>query len=46
LGGKLCLLYRDCHEQIVRAVAAGVPQEELLAEYPGLEPEDIQAALT
>jgi uncharacterized protein (DUF433 family) len=33
-------------EQIVRAVAAGVPQEEILDEYPGLEPEDIQAALT
>ncbi|MGC9348115.1 MAG: DUF433 domain-containing protein [Anaerolineae bacterium] len=32
-------------EQIVSAVAAGVPQEELLEEYPGLEPEDIQAAL-
>ena len=32
-------------EQIVLDVAAGVPQEELLAEYPGIEPEDIQAAL-
>lgn len=32
-------------EQIVAAVAAGVPQEELLEEYPGLEPEDIRAAL-
>jgi uncharacterized protein (DUF433 family) len=31
--------------QIVAAVAAGVPQEELLEEYPGLESEDIQAAL-
>jgi uncharacterized protein (DUF433 family) len=31
--------------QIVAAVAAGVPQEELLEEYPGLEMEDIQAAL-
>jgi len=31
-------------EQIVAAIAAGVPQEELLEEYPGLEPEDIQAA--
>ncbi|MCJ7550483.1 MAG: DUF433 domain-containing protein [Anaerolineae bacterium] len=30
---------------IIEAVAAGVPQEELLEEYPGLEPEDIQAAL-
>lgn len=31
--------------QIVAAVTAGVPQEELLEEYPGLEAEDIQAAL-
>lgn len=31
--------------QIVAAVAAGVPQEELLEEYPGLVAEDIQAAL-
>lgn len=31
--------------QIVAAVAAGVPQTELLEEYPGLEPADIQAAL-
>lgn len=31
--------------QIVAAVAAGVPQRELLEDYPGLEPEDIQAAL-
>jgi uncharacterized protein (DUF433 family) len=31
--------------QIVAAIAAGVPQSELLEEYPGLEPADIQAAL-
>ena len=31
--------------QIVAAVAAGVSQAELLEEYPGLEPADIQAAL-
>jgi uncharacterized protein (DUF433 family) len=31
--------------QIVAAVAAGVPQSELLEDYPGLEPDDIQAAL-
>ncbi len=31
-------------EQILTAIA-GVLQAELLAEYPGLEPEDIQAAL-
>ena len=32
-------------EQILRAMAAGVPEEDLLKEYPELEPEDIQAAL-
>jgi uncharacterized protein (DUF433 family) len=32
-------------EQIVTAIAAGIPQEDLLEEYPGLEAEDIQAAL-
>lgn len=31
--------------QIIAAVAAGVPQSELLEDFPGLEPEDIQAAL-
>jgi uncharacterized protein (DUF433 family) len=31
--------------QIVEAVSAGVPQIELLEDFPGLEPEDIQAAL-
>jgi uncharacterized protein (DUF433 family) len=31
--------------QIVTAVAAGVPRQELLEDYPGLESEDIQAAL-
>ena len=31
--------------QIVTAVAAGVLQSELLEDYPGLEPDDIQAAL-
>ncbi len=31
--------------QIVAAVAAGVPQSELLEDFPGLEAEDIQAAL-
>lgn len=31
-------------EQIVTAVAAGIPYEELLEEYPDLEAEDIQAA--
>jgi uncharacterized protein (DUF433 family) len=31
--------------QIVAAVAAGVPKSEMLEDYPGLEPDDIQAAL-
>ncbi len=30
-------------EQILRARANGVPEEELLADYPDLEPEDFQA---
>jgi len=32
-------------EQILTAIAGGISQEELLEEYPGLEPEDIQAAI-
>ena len=32
-------------EQILKALAAGVPQEDLLKDYPELEPEDIQAVL-
>lgn len=32
-------------EQILRALAAGVPLEDLLQDYPELEPKDIQAAL-
>lgn len=32
-------------EQILEALAAGVPEEELLEDYPALEPEDIRAAL-
>ena len=32
-------------EQILKALAAGVPQEDLLRDYPELEPEDIQAVL-
>jgi len=47
LVGKLVIRgMRISVAQIVGAVAAGVPQSELLEEYPGLEPEDIQAALT
>lgn len=32
-------------EQVLRALAAGVREDELLADYPELEPEDIRAAL-
>ncbi len=32
-------------EQILRALAAGVPEAELLQEYPELEAEDIRAVL-
>jgi uncharacterized protein (DUF433 family) len=31
---------------IIDNLAAGVPEEKLLAAYPQLEPEDIRAALT
>jgi len=32
-------------EQVLRALAAGVPVEDLLEDYPELEREDIQACL-
>ncbi|MFQ6057594.1 MAG: DUF433 domain-containing protein [Anaerolineae bacterium] len=32
-------------EQILDALAAGVSEQELLEEYPDLEPEDIRAVL-
>ncbi|OQA91471.1 MAG: hypothetical protein BWY25_03257 [Chloroflexi bacterium ADurb.Bin222] len=32
-------------EQILTALAAGVPTADLLLDYPELEPEDIQAVL-
>jgi uncharacterized protein (DUF433 family) len=32
-------------EQILDALAAGVPDQELLADYPMLEPDDIRAVL-
>ena len=33
-------------ELIVRMLAQGIPEEEILQEYPRLQPEDIRAALT
>ncbi len=32
-------------EHILKALAAGIPQEELLEDYPELEPEDFSAVL-
>ena len=32
-------------EQLLKALAAGVPADDLLQDYPELEPEDIQALL-
>lgn len=32
-------------EQILKALANGIPTQEILQDYPELEPEDIQAAL-
>ena len=32
-------------EQVIRALANGVPQAELLADYPDLQPEDLRACL-
>jgi uncharacterized protein (DUF433 family) len=46
LGGKPTIRgLRISVEQVLKALAAGVPQEELLKEYPELEPEDIRATL-
>jgi uncharacterized protein (DUF433 family) len=33
-------------EQVLKALANGVTTQELLADYPELEPEDIQAVLS
>lgn len=32
-------------EHIIRALANGVPEAELLADYPDLQPEDLRACL-
>ena len=46
MGGKPTIReLRISVEQVLKALAAGVPQEELLEEYPELEPEDIRATL-
>jgi uncharacterized protein (DUF433 family) len=33
-------------ELIVRMLAQGIPETDILREYPGLRPQDIRAALT
>lgn len=32
-------------EHVLRALSSGIPESELLAEYPDLEPEDLHACL-
>ena len=44
LAGKLVIRgLRISVEQVLRALACGVPEAELLADYPDLEPEDVRA---
>jgi len=46
LGGKPIIRgMRVSVEHILKALAAGVPEDELLADIPILEPEDIRACL-
>jgi uncharacterized protein (DUF433 family) len=46
LGGKPIIRgMRISVEQIVNALAGGVPTEDLLADIPVLEPEDLRACL-
>ena len=46
LGGRACIRgMRISVSLIVNLVANGTPNEEILAEYPDLEPEDIRQAL-
>lgn len=46
LGGKACIRrMRISVSLIVNLVASGMTVDEIIAEYPDLEPEDIQQAL-
>jgi len=46
MGGRACLRgLRITVATVVSLVAEGVPAEEILADYPELEPEDIRQAL-
>ena len=40
-GGKPCIRVRD----VLELYAAGLSSEQILADYPDLEPEDLSAAL-
>jgi len=47
MGGKACLRgLRVTAGMIVGLIGAGVTREEILRDFPYLEPEDIDAALT
>jgi uncharacterized protein (DUF433 family) len=46
MGGKACIRgMRVTVAQVLRMVASGMTAEEIIRDYPYLEPEDIQAAL-
>ncbi len=45
LGKPIIRGLRITVDQILRALAGGVPKQELLDDYPDLEPEDIEAVL-
>ena len=46
MGGRACLRgLRVTVSMVVKLVAAGMPEDEILASYPYLEREDIRAAL-
>jgi len=46
MGGRACIRgMRIPVSVVVKQIAYGVPRDKLLAEYPDLEPQDIQQAL-
>jgi uncharacterized protein (DUF433 family) len=46
MGGRACIRgYRITVSQVVNLVANGMTNDEIVAEYPGLEPEDIRQSL-
>ncbi len=45
-GGRPCIRgMRICVKDVLDLVAARVPEHEILADYPDLQPEDIQASI-